>query len=159
MSPATAIVTLIDIERESRRSQPPMSEIRRRRALPEPFAPFVPLPSLTQLALLLRTKGRGSSLKVLGAPRVLAARVEVSAFRVIEDLLDAVSDAPGVAVELQFLDDALEIRVAGVARDTADAEPAIERARNRVRASGGVLWTASRSGRLEAVAQLGAAGA
>lgn len=158
MSAATAITTLIDIERESRR-QPPMSEIRRRRTLPEPFAPFVPLPSLTQLALLLRTKDRGSSLKVLGAPRPLAARVEVCAFRVVEELLDAVNDAPGVAVELEFLDDLLEIRVAGPARDPAEVEQAVSRARARARAAGGVLWTSSRPGRLEAVAQLGGVGA
>ena len=56
-------------------------------------------PALTQLdGLLVRAKGAGAKLTVEGNPRALPAGVELSAYRVVEHLLEAVQDAPGVEV-------------------------------------------------------------
>ena len=62
-------------------------------------APIAAQPALTQLdALLVRAKGAGARLTVEGNPRVLPAGVELSAYRVVEHLLDALEDAPDVEV-------------------------------------------------------------
>ena len=72
-------------------------------------------------------------LTVEGNPRVLPAGVELSAYRIVEHLLDALEDAPGVEVRVRFGDDALELAVSGPARRRGQA--AIERARERVGSS------------------------
>ena len=63
-----------------------------------------------------RAKGAGARLTVEGSPRALPAGVELSAYRVVEHLLDAVQDAPDVEVGVRFADDALELRVTGPLR-------------------------------------------
>ena len=47
----------------------------------------------------MRAKGADARLTVEGSPRALPAGVELSAYRVVEHLLDALDDAPGVDVE------------------------------------------------------------
>jgi hypothetical protein len=116
-------------------------------------APTEPAPALTHLeALLVHAKGTGARLVVDGSPRALPAGVELSAYRVVEHLLEAVQDAPGVEVAVRFGDDALEVRVAGPQR--RHAERAIERARERVRLHEGTLQATTRSGRTEALVSL-----
>jgi hypothetical protein len=148
-----ATATLADIERESRRT---LEEMRAVVGLlrDEPSeAPTSPQPTLVHLeALLVRAKGAGARLGVDGSPRVLPAAVELSAYRIVEQLLAALEDAPDVEVRVRFGDDALELAVSGPARRRARAS--IERARERVRLERGTLEATVRAGRAEAVATL-----
>ena len=83
---------------------------------------------------------------------MLPAGVELSAYRIVEHLLSALEDAPGVEVGVRFGEDALEIAVAGPAGRRGEGA-AIERARERARLQRGTL-DATRGGRAEAVALL-----
>jgi hypothetical protein len=152
---ASASATLADIERESRRTLEDMREVVGALRSDGGSAAVDPQPTLTSLeALLVRAKGSDAHLTVTGSPRVLPAGVELSAYRVVEHLLDAIEDAPGVDVEVRFADDALELSVSGPARRRADAGSAIERARQRVRLHNGTLDAVTRGGRAQATAHL-----
>jgi signal transduction histidine kinase len=150
--PGVASATLADIERESR------STLDEMRALvgalrSEDDAPMRPQPTLAHLeAMLLRAKGDRARMRVEGNPRVLPAGVELSAYRVVEHLLEGVEDAQSVDVLVRFADDALEIEVAGLARRRAQAS--IQRARERVRLQHGTLEATVRGGRAEALVSL-----
>lgn len=151
--PEASSEALARIERESRATLEEMREVvgvlRDGAVVPE----TAPQPTLTQLeALLVRATGADGRLTVEGRPRALPAGVELSAYRVVEHLLEALQDAPGVEVVVHFADDALELRVAGpLRRRGADA---IERARERVRLHQGELRATTVSGRAEAVVSL-----
>jgi len=150
---AAATATLIDIERESRRTLEQMRAavggLRDESSKP----PTAPQPTLTHLeALLVRAKGRNARLAVEGNPRVLPAAVELSAYRIVEQLLAALEDAHDVEVRVRFGDDALELAVSGPARRRAKAS--IERARERARLQQGTLEATVRGGRTEAVVSL-----
>ena len=116
-------------------------------------APVEPQPALTHLeALLLRAKGTDARLTVEGNPRVLPPAVELSAYRIAEQLLDALEDAPDVAVRVRFGADALELAVSGPAR--RGARTSIERARERARLQQGTLEASLKGGRAEAAVSL-----
>jgi signal transduction histidine kinase len=118
-------------------------------------APTSPPPTLTSLqALVLQAKGDNARLTVRGNPRVLPAGVELSAYRIVEHLLGALGDAPGVEVGVSFGEDALEIRVAGPTARRVDVGPALDRARERVQLHRGTLQAHTRGGRAEAIAHL-----
>jgi hypothetical protein len=146
---ATATATLADIERESRRTLDEMRELVGVLRHDNADAPTSPQPTLTHLeAMLVRAKGSDARLTVEGSPRVLPAGVELSAYRIVEHLLDALDDAPDVEVRVRFRDDALELEVSGPAR--RDAKAAIERARERAQLQGGTLEATTRGRRAEA---------
>jgi hypothetical protein len=150
---AGATATLADIEHESRRTLEEMRALVGGLRNDSSEAPVAPQPTLTHLeALLVRAKGGDARLTVEGSPRVLPAAVELSAYRVVEQLLAAIEDAPDVDVRVCFGDDALELVVAGPARRRAKA--AIERARERARLQRGTLEATVRGGRAEAVVSL-----
>jgi hypothetical protein len=150
---ATATATLVDIEHESRRTLEQMRAVVGVLREDSAEAPTLPQPTLTHLdALLVRAKGGGARLAVEGNPRVLPAAVELSAYRIVEQLLAALEDAPGVEVRVRFGDDDLELAVAGPARRRARAS--IERASERARLARGTLDATVRGGRAEAVASL-----
>ena len=116
-------------------------------------APLAPQPTLTHLeALLVRAKGSAAGLTVEGNPRVLPAAVELSAYRIVEQLLDALADAPDVEVRVRFDDAALELAVSGPALGRVDE--ALERARERVQLHAGTLRTRVSAGRAEALVSL-----
>jgi signal transduction histidine kinase len=118
-------------------------------------APTSPPPTLTSLqALVLQAKGDNARLTVQGNPRVLPAGVELSAYRIVEHLLGAIDDAPGVEVGVSFGEDALEIRVAGPSARRVDVGAAMDRARERAQLHRGTLQTHTRGGRAEAIAHL-----
>jgi hypothetical protein len=149
---ADAGPALAVIERESRRTLDEMRALVGSLRTDEDMAEREPQPTLAHLeALLLRAKGDDVRLHVEGSPRVLPAGVELTAYRVIEHLLDAVDDH-GIGVCVRFADDALELEVTGTPRRRAD--DSIERARARVQAQSGTLNTARRDGRAEAIATL-----
>jgi hypothetical protein len=119
----------------------------------ESEAPMAPQPTLTHLdALLVRAKGSDARLTVEGDPRVLPPAVELSAYRITEQLLAALDDAPDVEVRVRFSDDALELAVSGPARRRARAS--IERARERARLENGTFEAKVKGGRAEAAVSL-----
>lgn len=148
-----ATATLVDIERESRRTLEEMRAIVGVLRDDSSEAPTAPQPTLTHLeALLVRAKGGDARLIVEGNPRVLPAAVELSAYRIAEQLLAALEDAPEVEVRVRFGDDALELAVSGPARRRAKAS--IERARERARLQQGTLEATVKGGRAEAAVSL-----
>jgi signal transduction histidine kinase len=149
----TAAATLAEIERQSRRTLDEMRAVVGVLRSDEADAPMAPQPTLTSLeALLVRAKGADSRLTVAGNLRALPAGVELSAYRIVEQLLDALADAPGVEVSVCFSDEALELSVTGhVRRRSADA---IERTRERVRLHQGTLQATTDNGRAEIVVSL-----
>lgn len=152
---AAATATLLEIERESRRTLDEMRTVVGALRHDSADAPMAPQPTLTHLeALLLRAKGSDARLAVEGSFRALPAGVELSAYRVIEHLLEALDDAPDVDVLIKFDDDALELSVSGPARRRGDAAPAIERARERIQLHRGTLHATTRGGRAEAIARI-----
>ena len=151
--PAAATATLVDIERESRRTLEEMRELVGVLRHDETGVPTEPQPTLVHLeAMLVRAKGSDARLTVEGSPRVLPAGVELSAYRVVEHLLSALDDAPDVEVLVRFRDNALELEVSGPAR--RDAKAAIDRARERVRLQEGTLQARTRGRRAEALVTL-----
>src|SRR6185295_15405785 len=150
---AAATATLAQIEEASRATLDEMREIVG--VLRDDDAPTSPAPTLTSLrALVLRDKGDAVRLTVEGSPRVLPAGVELSAYRIVEHLLSALDDAPGVEVGVRFGEDALEIRVAGPAGRRGDVGAALSRARERAQLHRGSLAAHTRGGRAEAIALL-----
>ena len=150
---AAATATLAQIEGASRATLDEMREIVG--VLRDDDAPSSPVPTLTSLrALVLRDKGDAARLVVEGSPRVLPAGVELSAYRIVEHLLSALDDAPGVEVGVRFGEDALEIRVAGPAGRRGDVGVALGRARERAQLHRGSLDAHTRGGRAEAIALL-----
>jgi hypothetical protein len=144
---------LARIEHASRSTLEEMREIVG--VLRDDDTPTAPQPTLTSLrALVLRAKGDAARLTVEGNPRVLPAAVELSAYRIVEHLLAALDDAPGVEVHVRFGDEALEIRVAGPAGRRGDVGAALERARERAQLHRGTIEARTRGGRAEAIAQL-----
>jgi signal transduction histidine kinase len=151
--PAAASATLAEIEHESRRTLDEMRAVVGVLRNDEADAPVAPQPTLTHLeALLVRAKGADSRLKVEGSVRALPAGVELSAYRIVEQLLDALADTPGVEVSVRFSDEALELSVAGHVRRRS--EDAIERTRERVRLHQGTLQATNDHGRAEIVVSL-----
>jgi signal transduction histidine kinase len=152
---AAATATLLDIEQGSRRTLEEMRAVVGVLRSADEDDPVSPQPTLTHLeAMLLRAKGAEARLTVDGSPRALPAGVELSAYRIVEHLLDALEDAPDVSVKVGFGPDALDITVAGPAARRGVAATAIERARERVALHSGTLEAATRGGRSEAIAHL-----
>ncbi|MGE0026907.1 MAG: sensor histidine kinase [Thermoleophilia bacterium] len=151
--PEAAAATLARIEAESRGTLEEMRAMVGVLRDDATDAEIAAQPALTQLeGLLVRAKGAGARLTVEGSPRALPAGVELSAYRVVEHLLDAVQDAPGVEVGVRFADQALELRVTGPMRRRGAA--AIERARERAALDHGRLEATTDGGRAVAVVSL-----
>jgi hypothetical protein len=118
---------------------------------------LAPAPTVAHLdALLARHTRSGSRLTVAGDPRSLPATVELSAYRIVEHLVDVLADRPDsrVDVSVRFDDEALEIRVDGPVDRAADFKAAVTRARERAKFLGGSLDIKVSRGRARAVAQL-----
>jgi hypothetical protein len=151
--PAEAAATLAAIEHESRRTLEDMRSVVGVLRDDAASAPTAPQPTLTHLqALLVRAKGGDAKLKVEGSPRVLPPAVELSAYRIVEQLLAALDDAPDVEVVVRFGEGSLELAVSGPARRRAKAS--IDRARERARLQQGTLQATVRGGRAEAEVSL-----
>ena len=118
---------------------------------------LAPAPTVAHLdALLARHTGSDSRLTVAGDPRSLPATVELSAYRIVEHLVDVLADQPDSRIEVgvRFDHDALEIRVTGPVDKSADVKAAVARARERAKFLGGSLEMKVSRGRASAVAQL-----
>jgi signal transduction histidine kinase len=114
-----------------------------------------PAPVLADLDRLLeRATTADARLRVSGSPRVLPAGLELSAYRIVEHLLEALEDAPGtrIDVHLRFGADALELDVTGppgTRQGTAFAT-----AHERVALLGGTLRIEAGSGQCTALVRL-----
>lgn len=118
---------------------------------------LAPAPTVAHLdALLARHARADARLTVTGDPRSLPATVELSAYRIVEHLLDVLADQPDSHIEVgvRFDDDALEIRVTGPVDRARDLKAAVARARERATFLGGSLDVRVSRGRARAVAQL-----
>ncbi|MCX6399292.1 MAG: hypothetical protein NTX33_05105 [Propionibacteriales bacterium] len=118
---------------------------------------LAPAPTVAHLdALLARHLEADSRLTVVGDPRSLPATVELSAYRIVEHLVDVLADHPDSRIEVgvRFEDDALEIRVNGPVARFADVKAAVARARERARFLGGSLDVKVTRGHAHVVAQL-----
>lgn len=116
-----------------------------------------PQPVLAQLGELLESATTADArLRVEGSPRTLPAGIELSAYRVVEHLLDVMQDAPDARIDvlLRFGPDALDLTVTGTARANADPAAAFAAARERVALLGGSLHIETSTGRCAAQARL-----
>ncbi|GAC1316403.1 MAG: hypothetical protein NVSMB25_02060 [Thermoleophilaceae bacterium] len=101
-----------------------------------------PQPSLDQLEPLLkgaRRGGRDVELHVEGRRRALPASVELSAYRILQETLEAMDHGFVVDVRLCYSDDALELEVSGNCRPEAERDASIEALTERALVHGGSL--------------------
>ncbi len=120
-------------------------------------APSDPQPTLAQLSELLgRATVADARLTVEGTPKSLPAGVELSGFRIVEQLLVALDDAPDAAVDVRliFRPDALELHLAGPTAMRTDLSAVVGAARARAALHGGTLHVENVEGRLSATARL-----
>ena len=119
-------------------------------------APTDPPPGIDDLAALLRrATGADARLRLEGDVRSLSPNVELSTYRIVEQLLATLTDDPRarVAVGLRFAPEALRIEIAGPARAedtpdvTAHVSAALTAARTRAEVVGGRLESAIALGR------------
>ena len=118
---------------------------------------LAPAPTVAHLdALLARHVSADSRLTVSGDPRSLPATVELSAYRIVEHLVNVLADQTDSHIEVgvRFDDQALEIRVKGPVDRSADLKAAVARARERAKFLGGSLDVKVSRGHANAVAQL-----
>jgi hypothetical protein len=120
-------------------------------------APSEPQPTLAQLPeLLARATTADARLTTEGTPRVLPAGLELSGYRIIEHLLEALADAPGTAIDvcLRFSPEALEMRVSGLPAPGTDPGAALAAAGERAGLHGGTVTGQSAGGLRHATAWL-----
>ena len=118
---------------------------------------LVPAPTVAHLdALLARQISADARLTVSGDPRSLPATVELSAYRIVEHLVNVLADQADSRIEVGVRsdEDALEIRVNGPVDRSADLKAAVARARERAKFLGGSLDVRVSRGHANAVAQL-----
>lgn len=120
-------------------------------------APLAPTPTIAHLdALLAAHRCPDDRLVVHGDPRLLSPALELTAYRIVENLLTVLGTDPDVRVEvaLTFASDAIDVAVSGPARRSADLRAAIAAARERTIIHRGTLDVALSRGRATVVAHL-----
>jgi signal transduction histidine kinase len=155
LDPTAAKALFESVERDSRATLDDMREIVG--LLRSGDVALAPAPTVAHLdALLARHTQADSRLSVAGDPRALPATVELSAYRIVEHLVNVLADQPDSRIEVgvRFDDDALEIRVSGPVDRSADVKSAVARAKERARFLGGSLDVRVSRGHANAVAQL-----
>jgi signal transduction histidine kinase len=116
-------------------------------------APTQPAPGLDQIAdLVARSTGADARLRIEGDARPLTANVELSAYRIIEQLLTTLHDRPAARVEVivRFHTDALELTVSGpapTAADSTELSSALSAVQERAQLHGGSVRTTHPAGR------------
>jgi signal transduction histidine kinase len=105
-------------------------------------APSEPQPTLARLPELLAGATTASArLTVEGNPRTLPAGLELSGYRIVEHLLEALEDTPEAAVEvlLRFCPDAVELHVSGPSWPGADLRAVLAAAAERASLHSGTV--------------------
>lgn len=159
LDPSSAKALFESIEHESRATLDGMRELMG--LLRGGDGALAPAPTVAHLdGLLARHTGADSRLTVVGDPRSLTATVELSAYRIVEHLVDVLADRQDARIEvgLRFEDEALEIRVSGPVKRSADIKAAVARARERAKLLGGSLDVKVSRGHANVVAQLPVSG-
>ena len=116
-----------------------------------------PQPVLAELGALLDSATTADArLRVTGSPRALPAGLELSAYRIVEHLLEALHDAPEARIDVvvRFSPEALELDVTGPASRQASPVAAFASARERAALLGGTLNIESAGGRCVALVRL-----
>ncbi len=155
LDPASAKALFESIESDSRETLDGMREIVG--LLRGGDVELAPAPTVAHLgALLARHIQADSRLTVAGDPRSLPATVELSAYRIVEHLVNVLADQPTshIEVDVRFEDDALDIRINGPVDRSADIKAAVARAKERAKFLGGSLVVKVSRGTANAVAQL-----
>ncbi len=137
--PQAARQALASIERDGRDVLGQMREVLS--TLHEP-APSEPQPTLERLPLLLSSATAAAArLTVEGSPRTLPAGLELSGYRIVEHLLQALDDAPEAAIDvtLRFCADGVELDVCGPPSPSADLRAVLSAARERASLHGGTV--------------------
>ncbi len=112
--------------------------------------PSDPQPTLARLPELLATAtAAAAKLTVEGNPRSLPAGLELSGYRIVEHLLQALDDEPGAAVEvrLRFCADAIELHLRGPRSPSADLRAVLAAAAERAQLHSGTVqhWAQGRT--------------
>jgi signal transduction histidine kinase len=105
-------------------------------------APTQPQPVLSQLDRLLgRITRADARLRVEGDPRLLSPGVELSGYRIVEQVLLALENDPAsrIDVVVEFRPDSLQLTVAGPSARAADVRAALGAATERAALHGGTL--------------------
>lgn len=155
LGPSDARALFESIESESRATLEGMREIVG--LLRGGDVALAPAPTVAHLdALLARHTEAESRLTVTGDPRSLSAALELSAYRIVEHLVNVLADRPDSRIDVcvRFDDDALEIRVNGPLNRAADIKAALARAREHAKFLGGSLDVKVSRGHANAVVQL-----
>jgi hypothetical protein len=149
-APAATAAALAQIEREGRATLDQMRDLVGELRDEATGLPTAPQPTLTELeGLLVRAKGAGARLTVQGSPRALPPGVELSAYRIVEALLEALADTPAVVLDVRFADDVLELALSGGERSRSEVEASLRQARERVALQHGTLSRQVDRGRAE----------
>jgi hypothetical protein len=149
-APAATGAALAQIEREGRATLDQMRDLVGELRDEATGLPTAPQPTLTELeGLLVRAKGAGARLTVQGSPRALPPGVELSAYRIVEALLEALADTPAVVLDVRFADDVLELALSGSERSRSEVEASLRQARERVALQHGTLSRQVDRGRAE----------
>jgi hypothetical protein len=107
-----------------------------------PLAGTAPQPTLAQLPELIRARPTDRArLTIEGQARLLPASLELSGYRIVEHLVQALADEPGVMVDirLRYTEEALELWVRGAAAPGADLRSVLAAARQRAALHGGTM--------------------
>ncbi|BEP14068.1 hypothetical protein acdb102_23790 [Acidothermaceae bacterium B102] len=118
---------------------------------------LAPAPTVAHLdALLARHTKADARLTVTGDPRSLPATVELSAYRIVEHLVNVLEDQQESRIEVavRFDEDALELHVNGPVDRSVDVKAAVARAKERAIFVGGSLDVKVSRGHASAVALL-----
>lgn len=118
-------------------------------------APTRPSPVLAELSQLVGQRSGTKRLVVNGEPRALADGLELSGYRIVEGILNALRDgsSDGVEVTVQFTPETLEISVKGRPTSAGAFGGALAAARERVLLYRGSLESHEREGVCETVAR------
>jgi signal transduction histidine kinase len=150
-----AVTLLADIERESRATLNEMRQLVGVLRSDTTGAELEPQPTLTSLeGLLMRSGVQHHQLQVDGSPRALPAGVELTAYRVVEYLLEGLGDSPEIRVGVRFMPDTLELTVEGPLRRRGQLVAVLARVRERVELHRGTLTTRTFDGRATTIAAL-----
>jgi hypothetical protein len=107
-----------------------------------PLEGTAPQPTLAQLPELIRAWPAGRArLTIEGQARSLPASLELSGYRIVEHLVQALADEPGMVIDirLRYTEEVLELRVRGAAAPEADLRPVLAAARQRAALHGGTM--------------------
>ncbi|MGX7828195.1 sensor histidine kinase [Actinokineospora sp. 24-640] len=151
LPPAQAKALLVAIENDSRQTMHDMRALVG--LLRGGEVELAPTPTVAHLdALLTRHQAPQGLLTISGDPRALPATVELSAYRIVEYLVTALTDH--TEVHVHFDEDTVELRIDGSVGRAGSLKAAVARARERAKLLGGSVEVKVTRGHAHVMAQL-----